>query len=133
MASMQRTPMTGAQRQRRHRDKRRAELQVLRAVVPQSAHERDLQAQVQHLQWKLQTTARDLATAQVRSAQLEAAQTSVQAWQEALKTLLPKLSPAPAHVVRQHLQACGLHLATNASAANTPARVATPTTAQLYF
>lgn len=126
-------PMTNAERQRKHRDKRRTELQALRAVVPQSALERDLQAQVMSLQWKLQTTARDLAAAQASSTRLEAAHSSAQAWSEALRTLLPKLSPASVHVVRQHLQACGLELADSAGPGTVLASMATTSTPQLIF
>lgn len=101
------TPMTDAQRQRKHREKRRRELEALRAVVPSSENERDLQAQVQRLASQLDKATRAAATLQARIGALEVEQGDLQRLREALSTLLPMLTPAVQHVARTHLESCG--------------------------
>jgi len=101
------TPMTGAERQRRHRDKRRAELQALRAVVPATAQEREGAAQVQRLAAQLDKATRTAAALQARIEAMQAGEGELQQLREAVRTLLPQLSPAAQQVARRHLQGCG--------------------------
>lgn len=107
MRSDKTAPMTNAQRQRKHRDKRRRELAALRAVVPSSQNERELAAQVRRLVAQIDKATHTAAAQQARIAALEAEQGDAQTVRAALGTLLPKLTPAAQHVVRAHLAGCG--------------------------
>lgn len=101
------TPMTGAERQRRHRDKRRAELQALRAVVPATPQERESAAQAQRLAAQLDKATRTAAALQARIEAMQAGQGELQALREAVRCLIPKLTPAAQQVARRHLEGCG--------------------------
>lgn len=107
MRSDKPTPMTDAQRQRKHREKRRRELEALRAVVPSSQNERDLQAQVQRLASQLDKATRTAATQQTRIDAMQAGEGDLQALRDAVRTLLPKLTPAAQQLARRHLEGCG--------------------------
>lgn len=100
-------PMTGAERQRRHRDKRREELQALRAVVPATQQERESVAQVQRLAAQLDKATRTATALQARIEAMRAGEVELQALREAVRTLIPKLSPAAQQLARTHLQGCG--------------------------
>lgn len=115
--------MTGAERQRRHRDKRRAELQALRAVVPATPQERESTAQAQRLAAQLDKATRTAATLQARIDALEAGQGELQQLREAVRALIPKLSPAAQQLARRHLGGCGAAqwLSTPAAPAEAPA------------
>lgn len=106
------TPMTDAERQRKHREKRRRELEALRAVVPSTQNEPVLQAQVHRLAAQLDKATRTAATEQARADALQAGQGSLQgdlnALREAVRTLLSKLSPATQQLAHKHLQTCGV-------------------------
>jgi G:T/U-mismatch repair DNA glycosylase len=119
--------MSNAQRQRRHRDKRRRELDGLRTAVANApalhaderAHDQAqadaLRRQVQQLTAQLQaardTAAKHLARIDALQAQHATTQTAdrqaVQALREAWLSVLVKLTPAARHVVRAHLHSCG--------------------------
>lgn len=101
------TPMTDAERQRKHRHKRQRELQALRAVVPATPQERGSVAQVQRLAAQLDKATRTAAALQGRVQALEAGQGELQALREAVRSLIPKLTPAAQQVVRRHLEGCG--------------------------
>lgn len=107
MATSKPTPMTDAERQRRHRAKRQRELQALRAVVPATPQERESVAQVQRLAAQLDKATRTAAALQARVQALEAGQGELQALREALRTLIPKLTPAAQQVARRYLAGCG--------------------------
>jgi len=111
MATSKPTPMTDAERQRRHRQKRQRELQALRSVVPATPQERESAAQVQRLAAQLDKATRAAAEHKARADALQAGQggmqSDLQALREAVRTLLPKLPPAAQQVVRAHLQGCG--------------------------
>ncbi|WP_326538614.1 hypothetical protein [Pseudorhodoferax sp.] len=131
--------LTNAQRQRRHRDKRRRELQALRAAVSEAVakgpatdtQEHALQQQVAALTAQLQhqreAAARHLARIDALQAELLADQQAAQALRAAWRGVLVKLTPAAQHVVRAHLQGCGA--AQWLSAPDTPAKPARPDTA----
>lgn len=106
--------LTNAQRQRRHRDKRRRELEALRAAVVGPASDMQahaLQQQVATLTAQLQhqreAAARHLARIDALQAEQVADQQSVQALRAAWRSVLVKLTPAAQHVVRAHLHSCG--------------------------
>jgi chromosome segregation ATPase len=119
--------MSNAQRQRRHRDKRRRELDALRTAVANApaihaderAHDQAqadaLRQRVQQLTAQLQTArdtaAQHLARIDALQAQHAATQTAdrqaAQALRAAWQGLLVKLTPAARHVVRAHLESCG--------------------------
>ncbi|KRA09791.1 hypothetical protein ASD75_10105 [Acidovorax sp. Root568] len=101
------TPMTDAERQRKHRLKRQRELQALRAVVPATAQERESVAQVQRLAVQLDKATRTAAALQARVQALEVGQGDLQALREAVRSLMPKLTPAAQQVARRHLEGCG--------------------------
>ena len=101
------TPMTDAQRQRKHREKRHRELLALRAVVPATPQERESVAQVQRLAAQLDKATRTAAALQVRVQALEAGQGELLALREAVRALIPKLTPAVQLVARRHLEGCG--------------------------
>lgn len=107
MRSSKTTPMTGAERQRRHRNKRRAELQALRAVVPATPQERESAAHAQRLAAQLDKATRTAATLQARLEALQAGEGDLQQLREAVRTLIPKLPPAAQQVARRHLEGCG--------------------------
>lgn len=111
MRSDKPTPMTEAERQRKHRLKRQRELQALRAVVPATPQERESVAQVQRLAAQLDKATRAAAALQARVHALDAAngnsESELQALREAVRTLLPKLTPAAQQVARRHLAGCG--------------------------
>lgn len=73
MRSDKPTPMTEAERQRKHRLKRQRELQALRAVVPATPQERESVAQVQRLAAQLDKATRAAAALQARVHALDAA------------------------------------------------------------
>ena len=97
-------PMTGAARQRKHRQKRQRELQALRAVVPATQQERESVAQVQRLAAQLDKATRTAATLQARIDALQTVERELQSLREAVRALIPKLSGAAQHVARQHLE-----------------------------
>lgn len=105
------TPMTDAERQRKHRLKRQRELQALRAVVPATPQERESVAQVQRLAAQLDKATRTAAALQARIDAMQAgqgnAQSDLQALREAVRSLIPRLTPAAQQVVRKHLEGCG--------------------------
>ncbi len=100
------TPMTDAERQRKHRLKRQRELQALRAVVPATPQERESVAQVQRLAAQLDKAMRTAAALQARVQALEAGQGDLQALRDAVRAFIPKLTPAAQQVVRRHLEGC---------------------------
>lgn len=97
--------MTNAERQRKHRAKRAAELQALRSVVPSSHNEHDLAAQVKRMALQLDKANKAAAEQQARIDALVAEQGAVQLMRDAWHALLPKLSPASQHLARTHMQA----------------------------
>lgn len=101
------TPMTDAERQRKHRLKRQRELQALRAVVPATPQERESATQVQRLAAHLDKATRTAAALQARLDAMQAGEGDLQALREAMRSLVPKLSPAAQQVVRRHLEGCG--------------------------
>lgn len=105
------TAMTDAERQRKHRQKRQRELQALRAVVPATPQERESVAQVQRLAAQLDKAMRTAAALQARIDAMQAgqgnAQSDLQALREAVRALIPKLTPAAQQVARTHLEGCG--------------------------
>lgn len=101
------TPMTDAERQRKHRHKRQRELQALRAVVPATPQERESVAQVQRLAAQLDKATRTAAALQARIQALEAGQGDLQALRDAVRAFIPKLTPAAQQVARRHLEGCG--------------------------
>ena len=107
MRSDKPTPMTDAERQRKHRLKRQRELQALRAVVPATPQERESVAQVQRLAAQLDKAMRTAAALQARVQALEAGQGDLQALRDAVRAFIPKLTPAAQQVVRRHLEGCG--------------------------
>lgn len=107
MRSDKPTPMTNAERQRRHREKRRSELQALRAVVPATAQERESVAQAQRLAAQLGKATRTAAALQARIDAMQAGQGELQQLREAVRALIPKLTPAAQQVARSHLEGCG--------------------------
>lgn len=127
------TAMTNAQRQRKHRDKRRRELQALRAAVASSpaasTQEHGLQQQVAQLTAQLESTraavARQLARIDALQTEQLAGQQAAQVLRDAWRGVLVKLTPAAQHVVRAHLQGCGAAQWLSA-APDTPAQPAQP-------
>lgn len=107
MGTSKPTPMTDAERQRKHRQKRQRELQALRAVVPATSQERESVAQVQRLAAQLDKATRTAAALQARLDAMQAGEGDLQALREALRALIPKLTPAAQQVVRRHLEGCG--------------------------
>lgn len=111
MATSKPTPMTDAERQRRHRAKRQRELQALRAVVPATQQERESAAQVQRLTAQLDKATRAAAALQARIDAMQAGQgnseSELQALRESVRSLVPKLTPAAQQVARRHLAGCG--------------------------
>lgn len=111
MRSNKPTPMTDAERQRKHRQKRRRELQALRAVVPATPQERESVAQAQRLAVQLDKAVRTAAALQARIDAMQAGQgnskSELQALREAVRALIPKLTPAAQQVARRHLEGCG--------------------------
>ncbi|WP_156358731.1 hypothetical protein [Acidovorax sp. SD340] len=107
MAASKPTPMTDAERQRKHRQKRQRELQALRAVVPATPQERESVAQVQRLAVQLDKAMRTAAALQARLDAMQAGQGDLQALREAVRALIPKLPPAAQQVARRHLEGCG--------------------------
>ena len=101
------TPMTGAERQRKHREKRRRELQALHTVVPVTPQERESVAQVQRLAAQLDKATRATAALQGRLDAMQAGSGELHALREAVRTLVPKLTPAAQQVARRHLEGCG--------------------------
>jgi len=105
------TAMTDAERQRKHRLKRQRELQALRAVVPATSQERESLAQVQRLAVQLDKATRNAAALQARIDAMQAGQGNsegeLQALREAVRALIPKLTPAAQQVARMHLEGCG--------------------------
>ncbi|BEP93275.1 hypothetical protein GmRootA79_16590 [Acidovorax sp. A79] len=103
--------MTDAERQRKHRLKRQRELQALRAVVPATPQERESVAQVQRLAAQLDMATRTAAALQARIDAMQAGQgnseSELQALREAMRSLIPKLTPAAQQVARRHLEGCG--------------------------
>jgi hypothetical protein len=97
--------MSNAERQRKHRAKRAAELQALRAVVPSSHNEHDLAAQVKRLAMQLEKGTKAAAEQQARIDALVAEQGAVQLMRDSWHALLPKLSPASQHLARTHIRA----------------------------
>lgn len=104
-------PMTDAERQRKHRLKRQRELQALQAVVPATPQERESVAQVQRLAAQLDKATRTAAALQARIDAMQAgqgnSQSELQALREAVRALIPKLTPAAQQVARRHLEGCG--------------------------
>lgn len=107
MATSKPKPMTDAERQRKHRLKRQRELQALRAVVPATPQERESVAQAQRLAVQLDKATRTAAALHGRVQALEAGQGELQQLREALRALIPKLTPAAQQVARRHLEGCG--------------------------
>ncbi|WP_369643272.1 hypothetical protein [Acidovorax sp. A79] len=111
MGTSKPTPMTDAERQRKHRLKRQRELQALRAVVPATPQERESVAQVQRLAAQLDMATRTAAALQARIDAMQAGQgnseSELQALREAMRSLIPKLTPAAQQVARRHLEGCG--------------------------
>lgn len=107
MGTSKPTPMTDAERQRKHREKRQRELQTLRALVPATPQERESAAQVQRLAAQLDKATRTAAALQARLDAMQAEEGDLQALREAVRALIPKLSPAAQQVVRRHLEGCG--------------------------
>lgn len=101
------TPMTDAQRQRKHREKRQRELQALREIVPATPQERESATQVQRLAIQLDKATRTAATLQARLDAMQAGEGDLQALRSAVRALIPKLTPAAQQVVRRHLEGCG--------------------------
>jgi hypothetical protein len=99
--------MTGAERQRKHREKRRRELQVLRTVVPATSQERESAAQVQRLAAQLDKATRTAAALQARLDAMQAEEGELRQLREAVRALVPKLTPAAQQVARRHLEGCG--------------------------
>ncbi|WP_462391194.1 hypothetical protein [Acidovorax sp. Q11] len=111
MRSGKPTPMTDAERQRKHRLKRQRELHALRAVVPATPQERESLAQVQRLAAQLDKATRTAVALQARIDAMQAGQgnseSELQAMREAVRALIPKLTPAAQQVARAHLEGCG--------------------------
>lgn len=101
------TPMTDAERQRKHRLKRQRELQALRAVVPATPQERESVAQVQRLAAQLDKATRTAAALQARIDAMQSEQGELQQLREAVRALIPKLSGTAQHIARRHLEGCG--------------------------
>jgi hypothetical protein len=99
--------MTGAERQRKHREKRRRELQALRTVVPATSQERESAAQVQRLAAQLDKATRTAAALQARLDAMQAEEGELRQLREAVRALVPKLTPAAQQVARRHLEGCG--------------------------
>lgn len=99
MRSNKPTPMTDAERQRKHRLKRQRELQALRAVVPATPQERESVAQVQRLAAQLDKATRTAAALQARINAMQAgegnSQSELQALRESVRSLIPKLTQPP--------------------------------------
>ncbi len=107
MGTSKPTPMTDAERQRKHRQKRQRELQALRAVVPATPQERESVAQVQRLAAQLDKATRTAAALQARIDAMQAGQGELQQLREALRSLIPKLTTAAQQVARRHLEGFG--------------------------
>lgn len=107
MGTSKPTPMTDAERQRKHRHKRQRDLEALRAVVPATPQERESAAQVQRLAIQLDKATRTSAALQARLDAMQAGEGELQALREAVRALIPKLTPAAQQVVRRHLEGCG--------------------------
>ncbi len=107
MGTSKPTPMTDAERQRKHRLKRQRELQALRALVPATPQERESVAQVQRLAVQLDKAMRTAAALQARIDAMQSEQGDLQALREAVRALIPKLTPAAQQVARRHLEGCG--------------------------
>ena len=111
MGTSKPTPMTDAERQRKHRQKRQRELQALRAVVPATPQERESAAQVQRLAAQLDKATRTAAALHARLDAMQAgqgnSQSELHALREAVRSLIPKLTPAAQQVARRHLEGCG--------------------------
>lgn len=127
---------TNAQRQRKHRDKRRTELQALRAlrvVVPAAHDDGAAAAQVQRLTAQLEKASRAAAAQQLRIEVLEAEHGAALALRETVRALLPKLSPAARHVAIQHLQSCSAARWQDVPAPAPPAPARSPLTPHLMI
>lgn len=116
-------PLTGAQRQRRFREKLRQELAALRAVKPSTHNERELLYRVHSLTAQLEKAARDAAALQQRIQALEAAKGEAQALRDAVQGALLKLTPAARCAAFSHLKTAGVNLEPDAKA---PAPQAAP-------
>ena len=107
MGTSKPTPMTDAERQRKHRQKRQRELQALRAVVPATQQERESVAQVQRLAAQLDKATRTASALQARIDAMQSEQGELQQLREAVRALIPRLTPAAQQVARRHLEGCG--------------------------
>lgn len=103
-------PMSAAQRQRKYRDKRRQEWEALRAGQAAANIDPTMLQELERLQAQLAAAAQTAARQQQRIEVLEAEQemNQYQALCEAVRTFLPRLSPAAQHQARAHLQSRGL-------------------------
>lgn len=118
-APLQRTSMSNAERQRKHREKRKAELLALRAggalalplpvvpAYPGSALGEDakvLCAQLDAARKRCEAQAAELAALRAEHEPLAA---RMQALRTVLRGLIGKFSPAARHAARSHLQETG--------------------------
>ena len=108
-AKPQRRPaMTGAQRQRKHREKIAREVQALRASVPQKHDESALLYQLQSLRAQLARAEREHKATQERMAAMEVAEFSAQALREAVASMLRALNPAARTAATAPLKSAGV-------------------------
>ncbi|UCV00116.1 hypothetical protein [Acidovorax radicis] len=112
-AAAPKVAMSGAERQRRHREKRKAELQALRTggslalPLPVPALRDDAQAlrtQLDATRKRCETQAAELTALRAKHEPLAV---RLQVLRTVLRALIGKLSPATRHVARSHLQETG--------------------------
>lgn len=110
-APAQRVAMSNAERQRKHREKRKAELLELRtggfvsvAVAPPRDDSQALRAQLAAALQRCAEQAASLATLRAEHAPLLA---RMEALRLVLRALVGKFSPAIRHLARRHLQETG--------------------------
>lgn len=101
------TPLTAAQRQRRHREKRKAAYAALLEQVKFTSHTAKLTRENDFLRSALEAAKRSKAELAEKlravNAQHQPMQERVQALRGVLRVIVANLSPAAARVVRRHL------------------------------
>ena len=100
--------MTGAQRQRKHREKLKRELQELRAIVPPQHNETELLYQLQSLRAQLAKAERERQQAHERIKALEVTDLGTQALRHAVAGMLRALTPSARTAATAHLKAAGV-------------------------
>lgn len=104
----QRAALTGAQRQRRHREKVVRELQELRAIVPPQHDESELLRQNASLAAQMAKATQEHQAAQARIAALEPAAQEAQALRDGVAAMLRALTPAARAAATAHLKQAGV-------------------------